>query len=278
MRAIRSRRAIVIFLALVPILAVTGWRWPAWLADLPSPLGPHGRAETIAGSGYLEVPQVRVASLVPGIVVRLGVREAQLVHPGDELLVLSHPALEASLRSAEAAWKLAEGRLADLRAAAPTGTVVMSPELRLAEMEQREASAALRLAQVRCDELILRAPLTATVGAVLTRVGEQILPGQTLIRLSRLSELALVIYVPQSRLGEVAMGQAATVTSAAAPKKRYAAAVTNIATMPEFTPRNVQTADERASLVYAVRLTLQDPGRELRPGMTATAEIEVREP
>jgi HlyD family secretion protein len=94
-------------------------------------------------------------------------------------------------------------------------------------------------------------------------------PGSTLLTLGRLDELTITVYVPEDRLGEVAMGQVANVTVDSFPGETFTAAVTYISSQAEFTPRNVQTVEGRKNTVFAVKLKLGDTSGKLKPGMPA---------
>ena len=82
------------------------------------------------------------------------------------------------------------------------------------------------------------------------------------------------MYVPEHRLGRVAIGQPAAITSDTYPGKRYTGEVAFIASSAEFTPKNVQTTEERVKLVYAVKVRITgDPGEELKPGLPADVAL-----
>ncbi len=77
--------------------------------------------------------------------------------------------------------------------------------------------------------------------------------------------------MPEARLGDVEMGQEVVVEVDAFPDDAFEGTVTHVAHEAQFTPRNVQTSDERANLVFAVTITLDNHDRKLRPGMPADA-------
>ncbi len=277
-RAVTYAACLDIFVALGLALMVSSCRHLSWPEALEWPGKAGERADTISGTGYLEARQVRLASLFAGTVVQVAVAESDRVRPGDELVVISSPAIEGERQAAQVALERAEARLAALRSGGLAAGPASPTQLRLAEAECEQARAAWRLAEAKANRLVIRAPVEATIGAVLTAVGDQVLPGQPLVRLCRLQELSLVIYVPQSQVGKLTIGQSAELSLPGEPEEVYDARVTGIASEPEFTPRNVQTDEDRAGLVYAVRLAVVDQEAALRPGMPARAEIEVAAP
>ncbi|PKO23716.1 MAG: hypothetical protein CVU38_02480 [Chloroflexi bacterium HGW-Chloroflexi-1] len=144
--------------------------------------------------------------------------------------------------------------------------VVAAEQARLA-IAQSEASLALIDTQIA--KLTGIAPAD---GVILTRAiqpGEVVAPGGTALTLGRLDDLTITVYVPEDRYGEISLGQSATVSVDSFPGETFTATVVYIADKAEFTPRNVQTVEGRASTVFAIRLQVQDPDGTLKPGMPA---------
>ena len=84
------------------------------------------------------------------------------------------------------------------------------------------------------------------------------------------------IYVSEERIGRVKLAAAATLTADSFPDREYRGRVESIATESEFTPRNVQTAEERVKLVYEVKVRIEtDEGLDLKPGMPADVRLEL---
>jgi HlyD family secretion protein len=109
-------------------------------------------------------------------------------------------------------------------------------------------------------------------GVVLERLfepGELATPGSTLLTIGDLYTLNLTVYVPEDRYGQIILGHPYSVTVDSFPGRAFEGKVTHIADQAEFTPRNVQTVEGRKNTVFAIRLTLANPGLELKPGMPA---------
>jgi HlyD family secretion protein len=109
-------------------------------------------------------------------------------------------------------------------------------------------------------------------GIVLTRnveLGSVVSPGGVLLTLGKLNELTITVYVPEDQVGEVYLGQSATVTVDSFPGQTFSASVNYISDQAEFTPRNVQTVAGRKNTVFAVKLKLNDTTGNLKPGMPA---------
>lgn len=141
-------------------------------------------------------------------------------------------------------------------------------EIQLAKTQVAQVEAKLALAEKYVADCVI----TSTVaGVVTTRVheeGEVVPAGAALVTVSRLDQVWLSVYVPGPALGGVKLGQRARVKIDGRPDF-FEGQVTYISPSAEFTPRNVQTPDERAKLVYRVKITLDNKDGIFKPGLPA---------
>jgi HlyD family secretion protein len=138
-----------------------------------------------------------------------------------------------------------------------------------AQLNAQQAQASLELLEVQMDKLTVVAPADGVVLSRSVEPGEVVSPGASALTLGLLDDLTITVYVPEDRYGEINLGQKADVTVDSFPDETFSAVVTHIADQAEFTPRNVQTAEGRATTVYAIELRVQDPEGRLKPGMPA---------
>lgn len=137
------------------------------------------------------------------------------------------------------------------------------------------ASASLEAVAAALDDMTARAPFPGVVTLRHREPGETLAPGNPAVTIMNPDDRWVRIYVPENRIGRVSIGQAAAVLSDSYPNKRYGGEVTFIASEAEFTPKNVQTAEERVKLVYAVKVRVTgDAAMELKPGMPVDVELE----
>jgi HlyD family secretion protein len=130
------------------------------------------------------------------------------------------------------------------------------------------AEAALAAAEAALGKLSLAAPFAGRVTVRHLEPGEIVAPGTPVVTLLDAADRWVRIYVPENRIGAVALGARCGIVSDTYPGKEYAGEVVFIASEAEFTPKSVQTQEERVRLVYAVKVrVLADPGYELKPGM-----------
>lgn len=182
-------------------------------------------------------------------------------------LIAQANAAEASYHQAQAAVLAAQADLAAAKAEP-------APEdVNIARAQLREAETGLEIVQVQLAKQTLTAPRDALVSQKLINVGELASPGVVLLELSDLQTVDLTVYIPETQIGRVKLGQKAVVLVDAYAGETFEGWVSYIAHEAEFTPRNVQTQEERVNLVFAVKITLNNTGHRLKAGMPADAEI-----
>jgi HlyD family secretion protein len=141
----------------------------------------------------------------------------------------------------------------------------------------RQAQAALAEQESYVSDFTIRSPLSGTVLTRNIELGEHVNVGDTLYTLVDLSRLYLKVYVPEPDIGKVALGQEARVYVDTYPGRPFPARVSKIYQQAEFTPKNVETKEERVKLVFPVELALvENPGGVLKPGMPADGLVRVQ--
>lgn len=145
-----------------------------------------------------------------------------------------------------------------------------------AQFEQAEAG--LRSAEAALAYTVVRTDFSGVVTTRHREPGEIVAPGQPVLTVMNRDDRWIRVYIPENRLGALHLGQSVTVTSDTYPDKTYRGKVTYIASEAEFTPKTVQTAEERVKLVYAVKIRVSDdPNYELKPGMPADVRIALEQ-
>jgi HlyD family secretion protein len=140
-----------------------------------------------------------------------------------------------------------------------------------------EAEAKLSEAETLLREAVVTAPDRAVVEVVAVRAGDLVPAGQPVVRLLRADDLWVKVFVPSTELGKVKLGRAVGVEVDAYPGRRFPGTVTFIASVSEFTPRNVQSVDERRHQVFAVKVSVADPEGVFKSGMAAEVFLDVSE-
>jgi HlyD family secretion protein len=141
--------------------------------------------------------------------------------------------------------------------------------------ETASAEAAARTQDAVLALMTTRAPFGGVVTVRHREPGESLSPGMPVVTVANLSDRWVRIYVPENRVGQVRIGQKARLTADSFPGKAFEGRVVFIASEAEFTPKNVQTSEERVKLVYMVKVEITgDRALNLKPGMPADVVLE----
>jgi len=124
------------------------------------------------------------------------------------------------------------------------------------------------------EELTVRAPIAGRVEAFDLRPGDLVAPNQPVATLLEPNQIWIRVYVPETQLGHVHTGDRVALRVDTYPGRSFAGRVVEIRHQAEYLPRNVQTLDQRADQVFAVRIE-PDPSPDLRPGMAAAVTIDL---
>lgn len=165
----------------------------------------------------------------------------------------------------------AQAQLDNLKAGAtPEEIATLRAQVAQAQAAQTAAEASLDAIDILLERTRIIAPSGGIVLQRLIHTGELASPGAPLFILADLDQVTLTVYVPEADLGQVSLGQEVDVTVDAYDQV-FTGAVTHIASEAEFTPKNIQTQEERVHMVFAVKVRLGNSGHLLKPGMPADA-------
>ena len=176
--------------------------------------------------------------------------------------VISRSALDAQATTAGTARE----RLLELqRGARPED--VAAAEAALSREREKLAHVARRL-----EESVVRSPVSARVQALDVRPGDIVAPNQPVAELVETGQVWVRLFVPETQLGLVSVGQRVAISVDSFPERTFEGRIASIRDRAEFTPRNVQTLDQRADQVFGLRVDVEG-APELKPGMAATARL-----
>ncbi len=146
-------------------------------------------------------------------------------------------------------------------------------EIDQADANLQKAKASTELLKKNIRDSYVVSPVGGTVTKKFVEKGETVTPMSSLVKISDLSKVYLTIYVPETELGKIKPGQRSEITIDTFPDRTYEGRVSFISPEAEFTPKNIQTKDERTKLVFAVKIEISNKNFELKPGMPADARI-----
>lgn len=152
-------------------------------------------------------------------------------------------------------------------------TIIRPEEIEQAQANLKKAVSMVDLLKQNIEDCKVYAPSDGFVSKKFVEEGENAVMGGSLLRLSNLETVNLVIYIPETELAKVKLGQDAEIKIDAFKDKEYKGKIIFISPEAEFTPKNIQTPDERTKLVFAVKIEIPNPQYELKPGLPADARI-----
>ena len=264
----------------------------------------HKGPRELRFSGTVEVTEVEISPELSAKIVILHHREGDEVKEGDPLLDLDRRDLESRLREAEAARRAAEAQVSLARARMENTQRDYNRNLQLYRAQAISASAydAIKTAyeiakntydasqnhykgaqsqvetlRVQLQKTHIVSPITGVVLERSVEAGEVIFPGIVAMTIGDLRSPWVRIYIGEPDIGKVRIGQQASVATDAYPKRQFSGTLRYIASEAEFTPKNVQTREERIKLVYEARVYLSNEEGIFKPGMPADVTLRLEE-
>ena len=146
-------------------------------------------------------------------------------------------------------------------------------EIDAAIQKRDQAAAQVDLLKKKVRDCIVTSPSAGTVTLRAVERGELVTVGMNILRVTYLDRVKLTIYVNELELGKIRLGQKARVVIDSEPGRFFEGTVTYISPTAEFTPKNVQTKEERTKLVFGVKIEVNNPDGSLKPGQPADATI-----
>jgi HlyD family secretion protein len=229
-------------------------------------------ADIISGSGTIEATEVDIGARISGRVLEILTDEGEWVEEGDLLVRLDAKDLKARREGAEALSVEAERNFSRAKSLFYSGGI-SKMDLDRAETTYLSAKAQLDTIEATLADTEMYAPITGVVLTKNIEVAELAFPGVPILTLGDLRRVWIIVYVDEPAVGLVNLGDEAIISVDSYPKREFEGKVTFISQEPEFTPKNVQTKNERTKLVYGVKIELANPDLALKPGMPADAEI-----
>ncbi|MBI2618960.1 MAG: efflux RND transporter periplasmic adaptor subunit [Ignavibacteriales bacterium] len=148
-------------------------------------------------------------------------------------------------------------------------------EIALAGARREQAAAQAAQLRKKVRDCTLTAPTAGTIITRFVEPGELVGPGSAVVRIADLTSLTMKIYVSQTILPRVQLGQQASIAVDGFEDRSFEGVVIHISSTAEFTPKNIQTKEERVKLVFAVKLNVANPDGTLKAGLPADATLRL---
>ncbi|HEX9704514.1 MAG TPA: efflux RND transporter periplasmic adaptor subunit [Gemmatimonadales bacterium] len=262
--------------------------------------------DTLTVSGTVEIREVHLAPLAAGRLARLLKDEGDSVRAGDTVAVVEQPGLDALIRERQARAAAASQRTAEIDAALADSTRAANDLARATRLRERQvisaqqydqlraaaAAAAARLQSIRAatidsraaeaafrgtlailDQLTLIAPAPGVIITRFADAGEAVGAGTPVVSLGLVHDPWIRAYVGEPYLARIGLGRPVGVRVDGS-EIEFSGRITDISPRAEFTPRAALTERERADLVFAIKVTVDDdPGGRLKAGLPVTLRI-----
>ncbi len=224
--------------------------------------------------------------------------EAGLVGADAQHRLSLQAARQEDLIQAEANYKSAENDLKRMEELAPTGSISQKQledaktrftisqqtyekmkrgsrreEIEMARARRDQAEAQVSSLRKKVNDCTILSPMRGVVTKRFIERGELVGQGMSLFRVANLAEMDLMIYVLETELPKVKLGQQATVKVDALPEREFIGRVVFISSTAEFTPKNIQTKDERTKLVFGVKIKVVNVDGSLKSGIPADVTL-----
>jgi HlyD family secretion protein len=246
-------------------------------------------SDSLPISGTVEATEVRLSFQVGGKIKEILTDEGKFVKQGDVLASLDKEELVTMKAQAEAAYKEAKlnyERLEEDYSRAENlykaGAVpqqqrdAVKTNFGVAKAKMETLQSSLDLTNLRLSYADLRSPLDSFLLVKSAEVGEVIQPGASVFTVIDLRNIWITGYINETDLGKVKLNQEANIQIDTYPNKTYKGRVSFISQEAEFTPKHIQTVEERTKLVYRVKINVDNSDFELKPGMPADAYIQIK--
>ncbi|MDD5196750.1 MAG: efflux RND transporter periplasmic adaptor subunit [Candidatus Omnitrophota bacterium] len=248
----------------------------------------QANSKIIKVSGNIEGDDVRISFRITGQIIELLTDEGKVIRKGDIVARLNKDELSKVQAEAEAALKLAEYQYkldyddyvrAEnlLKAGAISAQQRDTAKTRMntdsANIKQLRAS--LELANTKLGWADLASPLDGYVLVKSALPGEVVQPGSPVFTAVNLDDLWVTAYINETDLGKVKLGQKAYAETDTYRGKKYSGRVSFISSQTEFTPKYIQTNEERVKYVYRIKVRVDNSSLDLKPGMPADAYIMI---
>ncbi|MFH0887040.1 MAG: efflux RND transporter periplasmic adaptor subunit [bacterium] len=286
-----KRRIIIPLLVPLVIGLALYWYFNIYLSGLNN----HNMA-----SGTIEAIEVEISSEVAGRIININYDEGDDVADGAVLVEIDTATLAEALNQARSTVAAAEAQVKQGEANYTNALAIWernkplyaqkiisqaswdvintsytnaTQAYNVAKAFKGQADAGYAMANTQFGKTKIISPLSGTVLSKPVEVGELATPGMPVMSIANLTKLKLMVYVPEKYVGEVRLGQDVDVAVDSFPDKKFRGKVAFISDKAEFTPKNIQTKEERVTQVFGIKVEIDNPLKELKPGMPADANF-----
>jgi HlyD family secretion protein len=224
----------------------------------------------LGGSGTIEAQQIAITPLLPGRILSAPTEEGMAVKAGDVLYQLDGSSYKLQIQALNAQIKAATSNYYHVKNDSSSSRA----EKDAAKAQWDQAEVAKKMALLNLSNTTIKSPVDGILSSIAQNAGENAQPGTAMSMISQVQSLTVTIYVPETQIGQVKMGQHGDMTTDSTGAKVYNTKVSYVSSQAEFTPSSIETKDQRVKLVYQVKLDITDADNQLKPGMPADVVLK----
>ena len=230
----------------------------------------------IEASGTIEVIETNVSSKSNNEVKELYVDEGDHVKKGDIIAEIDHSILDLQLKLNKSDFKNAESNYKRIKEIYASGNTSLKER---DDMENKYTilKETYEITKKQIEDCYIKAPRDGIITNKFVEKGEFVNIGSPVYSISQIDPVNLTIYITEKELGKVRVGYPAKIKIDAYPKKDFTGKIIYISPNAEFTPKNIQTKDERVKQVFGVKIEIPNKEGILKPGTPADAIIDINE-
>jgi HlyD family secretion protein len=285
--------------AIIVILTVISVLIYLIIADQNSKLAPDLPGQVTA-TGMIEVTEIDISPKISGQIMRLTKRLGENADSGQLLASIDVREMTVRLDEIESGYELIDAQIAQARIqlanlnknlertqkALQAGAATQSQyddilaqrdytgqQIKTLNTQKLNLSAQKETLMTQISFSQIHAPQSGWITSRNQEPGELALPGVPIYTLSILDEAHINVYIKETRIGEINLGDSAYVIIDTYPDQKFRGFIDFISPEAEFTPKNIQTKEERVKLVFEVRIILPNPEYKLKPGLPADVII-----
>ncbi len=230
-------------------------------------------AELRAGSRSQEIEQARAALSTQEAELQKAKKDyerAEILHKNGAISTSQFDTAKSAYDARSALHKNAQEALSLVKEGP------RKEDVKMAEHRLEQAQAALAVSEEKLKDTMIYAPMDGVILRKNVEVGEIIASGIPVVTIGDLENPWIKVYVKEDKLGLVKLGQKAKITTDTYKGKSYEGVVTYISSEAEFTPKTVQTPEERVKLVFGVKVRVKNENGELKPSMPADVRLFIK--
>ncbi|WP_273128426.1 HlyD family secretion protein [Bacillus weihaiensis] len=217
-------------------------------------------------SGLVEARKILIQSDKAGLLKDIHLEEGADVKEGDSLISLQTERIDLEIESAKAGVEIAKSKKEE------ADDMEDDQIIKQAENALKQAENQLAILELEKQKMSVVSPVKGMIQDIHITEGELANPGQTLVTIIDETEKTLKVYIAEQDFSLIEKGKEVSILTSAYPDKTFKGTIIHIATEAEFTPKNIQTKEERAKRVFAVTIDVSNI-KELKPGMTADVDL-----